>query len=304
MFVTLKIVVLNPKGGSGKTTIATNLAAYYAAHGQFPALRDLDAQASSTRWLAKRTEAQPRIHGVSPFNVPAKVTRTFAMRIPPEVERIVVDTPAAINKHQFIEFTRDADRVLIPVLPSDIDIQAVTRCIADLLLHAKISRTENRIAVVANRVKRNTVIFRSLMRFLDSLKIPVIAVLRDSQNYIRAAESGEGLHEMKGARFRVDQAHWTSLIDWIEHGNLPAGETPWAEVAAPEEEAIDSAMETDADVSDEPAETPIAEPLAPAGPPIDGPTNESTSESPSNAKPESPLRLFSVSAFIKRTLKP
>ena len=165
----------------------------------------------------------PSIHGVSPFNIPANVTRTFAMRIPPEVQRIVVDTPAAINKHQFIEFTRGADRVLIPVLPSDIDIQAVTRCIADLLLHAKIQRSENRIAVVANRVKRNTVMFRSLMRFLDSLKIPVVAVLPDSQHYIRAASTGIGLHEMNGARFRVDQAHWTSLIEWIEHGTRPGG---------------------------------------------------------------------------------
>ena len=266
--MTLKIVVLNPKGGSGKTTIATNLAAFYAARGLFPALQDLDAQASSARWLAKRTDTMPLIHGVSPFNVPAKVTRSFAMRIPPEVQRIIVDTPAAISKQQFIEFTRDADRILIPVLPSDIDIQAVTRCIADLLLHAKIQRSENRIAVVANRVKRNTLIFRSLMRFLDSLKIPVIAVLRDSQNYVRAAETGVGLHEMKGVRFRVDQAHWTSLIDWIEHGIVPVGGTPWAEVA-PGDDAARDGVEV-------PDEVPVAEP--PADP---------------------PLRLFGVSAFIK-----
>ena len=275
--MTLKIVVLNPKGGSGKTTIATNLAAYYASHDLFPALQDLDAQASSTRWLQKRAENQPRIHGISPFNVPAKMTRTFAMRIPPEVERIVVDTPAAINKHQFIEFTRDADRILIPVLPSDIDIQAVTRCIADLLLHAKIQRGENRIAVVANRVKRNTVIFRSLMRFLNSLKIPIIAVLRDSQNYIRSAESGVGLHEMKGSRFRVDQAHWTSLIDWIEHGIVPAGETPWAEVA--------TADSTVGNAGDEPAAEAAVEAAA---------------EPASQTETEPPLRLFNVSAFIKR----
>jgi chromosome partitioning protein len=277
--VTIKIVVLNPKGGSGKTTIATNLAAYYASHDQFPALQDLDAQASSTRWLQKRTENQPRIHGISPFNVPAKMTRTFAMRIPPEVERIVVDTPAAINKHQFIEFTRGADRILIPVLPSDIDIQAVTRCIADLLLHAKIQRGENRIAVVANRVKRNTVIFRSLMRFLNSLKIPVIAVLRDSQNYIRSAESGVGVHEMKGARFRVDQAHWTSLLDWVERGTVPAGETPWAEVAS---------AGNAADTTDDSTE-PVAEAAA-----------EQTDEGAPQTETEPPLRLFNVSAFIKR----
>lgn len=266
----VKIVVLNPKGGSGKTTIATNLAAFYAARGQFPALQDLDSQASSTRWLAKRTEDMARIHGVSPFNVPAKVTRTFAMRIPNEVERIVVDTPAAINKHQYIEFTRSADRILIPVLPSDIDIQAVTRSIADLLLHAKIQRTENRMAVIANRVKPNTVVFHSLMRFLDSLKIPVIAVLRDSQNYIRAAESGVGLHEMKGPRFRADQANWGSLIDWIEDGKVPAGEKPWTEAATADAETAD---ETFAE-----AET---------APSIPAPEQEP------------PLRLFGVSAFIK-----
>ena len=268
----LKIVVLNPKGGSGKTTIATNLASLYAARGQFPALQDLDAQASSTRWLAKRTEHMPRIHGVSPFNVPANVTRTFAMRIPNEVHRIVVDTPAAINKHQYVEFTRDADRILIPVLPSDIDIQAVTRCIADLLLHAKIQRTENRMAVVANRVKPNTMIFRSLMRFLDALKIPVIAVLRDSQNYIRAAESGVGLHEMKGSRFRVDQAHWESLIDWLEAGKMPTGDMERAKTGTAEATTAEAVT----------ADEALAETAA------------------ATAEQEPPLRLFGVSAFIKR----
>jgi chromosome partitioning protein len=286
--VTLKIVVLNPKGGSGKTTIATNLAAYYAARGQPSALQDLDVQASSTRWLAKRKDDVPSIHGVSPFNVPANVTRTFAMRIPPEVQRIVVDTPAAINKHQFIEFTRGADRVLIPVLPSDIDIQAVTRCIADLLLHAKIQRSENRIAVVANRVKRNTVMFRSLMRFLDSLKIPVVAVLPDSQHYIRAASTGIGVHEMNGARYRGDQAHWTSLIEWIEHGTVPSGDTAWAGVTR-RNGAISEAANDPGDEAAAPTAEPAVELEAERG-----------DDEPNPAPANPPLRLFGVSAFIKR----
>lgn len=218
---------MNPKGGSGKTTIAMNLAAYYAANDRVPALIDLDAQASSTRWLAKRTAAVGAIHGISPFNVPAKVTRAFAMRIPNDADRVIVDTPAALSKQQFAEVTGDADRIIVPVLPSEIDIQAATRCIADLLLAGKVQRADNRLAVVANRVKRNTLIFRSLMRFLEALRIPVVAVLRDSQNYIRAAESGLGLHEMTGARFRIDQAHWVSLIDWIEAGTVPAASGLW-----------------------------------------------------------------------------
>ena len=276
-------MVLNPKGGSGKTTIATNLAAYYAAEGKLPVLQDLDAQASSTRWLAKRTERMPRIHGISPFNVPAKVTRTFAMRIPPDADRIIVDTPAALNKHQLADYTSEADRIIVPVLPSDIDIQAVTRCIADLLLSGKIQRSENRLAVVANRVKRNTVMFKSLMRFLDSLKIPVVAVLRDSQAYIKAAESGVGLHEMRGARFKVDQAHWVSLIDWLENGIVPVGEIPWAEAARPKDA---KAASDDDEAANEPIDATVS--VGDASP--DVPTD----------KPAAPLRLFNISAFIKR----
>ena len=228
--MTLKIVVMNPKGvpANDRGDESRRL----LRDGKYPAMVDLDAQASSTRWLAKRNAEIPPIHGVSPFNIPAKVTRSFAMRIPNEVQRIIVDTPAALNKQQFAEVTGDADRILVPVLPSDIDIQAATRCIADLLLTGKVQRSDNRLAVIANRVKRNTVIFRSLMRFLEALKIPVVAVLRDSQNYIRAAETGLGLHEMKGARFRIDKAHWVTLIEWIEHGTVPPATMLWSEERA------------------------------------------------------------------------
>ena len=116
-----------------------------------------------------------------------------------EVERVVVDTPAAFNKHELMDYVRGADKILVPVLPSEIDIHAATRTIADLLLVAKIARHDDRLAVVANRVKRNTVVFRSLMKFLESLEIPVAAVLRDTQNYIRTASEGRGLPELKKA---------------------------------------------------------------------------------------------------------
>jgi chromosome partitioning protein len=100
-------------------------------------------------------------------------------------------------------------------MPSDIDIHAFSRCIADLLLIAKVRRDENRIAVVANRVKRNTVIFQSLMRFLETLRIPVVATLRDSQNYVRAAELGVGLHEMKRHQVEQDLADLEPLLAWL-----------------------------------------------------------------------------------------
>jgi chromosome partitioning protein len=222
-----KILVLNPKGGSGKTTVATNLAAYYALQGLHPTLLDLDSQGSSTRWLSKRSEDAPPIHGIRGFDIPANVTRTFAMRPPDDCERLVVDTAASVSAQEMVPITRDAYRILIPVLPSDIDIHAAARCVADLLLIAKIPRAENRIAVVANRVKRNTLVFRSLMRFLQSLQIPVAGVLRDAQNYVRAFESGQSIHELKGGTQAEDQRQWQSILSWLEDDQVPAPESLW-----------------------------------------------------------------------------
>lgn len=211
----LKFVVLNPKGGSGKSTIATNLASYFAVSGLKPTLMDLDSQGSSMRWLRKRTAEQLPIHAIAGYEKNPRVTRSFATRVPLGSERLVVDTAAAIDRKTLPEVTRNATAVLVPVLPSDIDIHAATRCIADLLLVAKIAREEQRIGVIANRVKVNTVIYKSLMRFLDTLEIPVVATFRDSQNYIRAAETGIGLFEMNPAIVREDTEQWDSLTSWI-----------------------------------------------------------------------------------------
>ena len=210
-----RILVLNPKGGSGKTTIATNLASYFASMGGRPMLSDNDPQGSSMRWLKKRKAEQPFIQGLAAFERNSRMTRAWQMRIPPEVSHVVVDTPAAIPAQDLPEMTRSADSIIIPVLPSDIDIHAFSKCIADLLLIAKIRRDENRIGVVANRVKRNTLTYQSLMRFLESLRIPVVAILRDSQNYVRAAELGVGLHEMKRNLVQQDLADWDPMLRWL-----------------------------------------------------------------------------------------
>ncbi|HLW25036.1 MAG TPA: AAA family ATPase [Steroidobacteraceae bacterium] len=210
-----RILVLNPKGGSGKTTVATNLASYFATLGDHPLLMDNDPQGSSTRWLKKRTPQQPFIHGIAAFERNTRMTRSFQLRVPPDAAHVVVDTPAAVMAHEMPEFTKNSDAILVPVLPSDIDIHTCSRCIADLLLIAKVRRDENRIGVIANRVKRNTVIYQSLMRFLETLRIPVVATLRDSQNYVRAAEQGVGLHEMKRHLVAQDLEDWESLLGWL-----------------------------------------------------------------------------------------
>jgi len=210
-----KIVLLNPKGGSGKTTIAINLASYFAVSGLRPTLMDLDAQGSSTRWLSKRAKGQAPIHGIAGFERNSRVTRSFATRLPLDTERLIMDTPAAIEAQRLPEITRNATAVLVPILPSDIDIHAATKRISDLLLIAKIPRDSQRIGVIANRVKKNTVIYKSLMKFLETLNIPVIATLRDSQTYIKAAESGVGIFEMKPYMVREDLDQWQTLVGWL-----------------------------------------------------------------------------------------
>jgi chromosome partitioning protein len=212
-----KIVVLNPKGGSGKSTIATNLAAYYAWSGRRVALMDHDPQGSSMRWLRVRAADLPPIHGIAAYEKKLGVTRSFALRTPPGTDTLVVDTPAAVTPLQLPELTQDAHAVVVPVLPSDIDIHAASRAIADLLLVGRVHRSERRLVIVANRARRYTKAFSSLMRFLDSMRIPVAAVLRDSQAYVRSAECGMGLHEMKGALLQEDLDSWKPLLDWLEH---------------------------------------------------------------------------------------
>jgi chromosome partitioning protein len=221
----LRIVLLNPKGGSGKSTIATGLAAMYAVRGFRPALMDFDPQGTSTRWLEKRPPDRPRIQGVAAYARTMAVTRSFQLRVPQGADRVIVDTPAALQPHDFIEHVKDADAVLVPVMPSDADIHACSRCIGHLLIAGKIKRRENRLSVIANRVKPNTIIFRTLMRFLDQMQIPVVTTLRDAQSYVYAGEQGLGLHELNPARVQPELAQWELLWSWLEsrrHAAEPA----------------------------------------------------------------------------------
>jgi chromosome partitioning protein len=211
-----RIVVLNPKGGSGKTTIAINLAGYFASRRQSPVLMDYDPQGSSLRWVKKRLPDQAPIHVIAAFQTDSRTTRAFQLRIPDHATHVIVDTPAAVESRHLPEVTRDAHKIIVPVLPSDIDIHTCSRTIRDLLLIAKIRREDDRIGVVANRIRRNTLTYQSLIRFLQTLGIPIVATIRDSQNYVRAAELGIGVHEMKSHLVREDTEQWQSLVDWLD----------------------------------------------------------------------------------------
>jgi chromosome partitioning protein len=211
-----KIVVLNPKGGSGKTTIVASLAAYFAASGRATAIMDFDPQGSALRWAHNRPRQRPYIHTVSACHYNPRVTRSYQLRLPPDVRYLVVDTPAGMEAQRLSQFTRGAHAILVPVLSSDMDIHAASQLVADLLLVAKVSRRMGRLGVVANRVREKTLASRRLMRFLESLNIPIVGVLRDCQNYVRAAERGLGIHELPHSQAIKELESWAPLIGWLE----------------------------------------------------------------------------------------
>jgi chromosome partitioning protein len=210
-----RIVILNPKGGCGKSTLVTNLAACYAQDGPTPAIMDYDPQGSTMAWLERRSRDLPTIHGTAAYKKSMQATRSWQLRVPHETETLLVDSPASINHDDLRELTRDSTSILVPVLPSSMDIHAASRCIADLLLVAKVDRRDRKLAVVANRTRKNTKSFGKLMRFLDSLGIPIIAVLRDSQNFVHAAEQGVGLCEMQPSRVRQDVEQIEKIMRWL-----------------------------------------------------------------------------------------
>lgn len=216
-----RILVLNSKGGCGKTTMATNLASYFVTQDMSTALLDFDPQGSSIRWLNLRPQSKPPIYGVHVASRKNNtgVTRSFQMRVPPETECMIIDAPAGVTGNELRDLISYVDTIIVPVLPSSIDIHAVTRFIEELLLFGKVRQKGLNVAVVANRAKKNTLTYRSLERFLKSLKLPFVTTFRDTQNYVHAAERGIGIHEMWDKRTDADKAQWRPLVRWLEDVN-------------------------------------------------------------------------------------
>jgi chromosome partitioning protein len=225
-----KVVVLNPKGGSGKTTLAFSLAGYLASTGRNVGLLDMDRQGSSTHWLRNRPDCLPKIHALP---VPEGGSGTVA--VPDDVDHVVIDAPAGLSGDQLIDYTCGAHAILVPVLPSDLDIHAASRLVSQLLLKAQVSRRNGRLGIVANRVKERTVAYKQLLRFLDRLSINLVGSLRDSQNYTHAAADGRCIHEMAPSQVRRDTEQWAAITEWLESRlEKPLTARDWLRPAEPE----------------------------------------------------------------------
>lgn len=225
-------LVVNPKGGSGKTTIAINLASRFAADGIPTTLMDYDPQGSSLHWLRLRDEERPRIYGAS--GAPEKFgrLRSFDMYVPPQTRELIIDAPAGASGLLLHEMLERAHCVVVPVVPSIIDIRATESFIKDLLAAPRVRCGDARVAIVANKVRPSMPAYQPFLRFLDSLDLRPLTRLLDSDMYLRAAESGIGIFEMDPGQTQVEQRQFSPIVDWVRgEGVVRATRT---EVAGPE----------------------------------------------------------------------
>ncbi|RFF26599.1 MULTISPECIES: ParA family protein [unclassified Wenzhouxiangella] len=201
------IAIVNAKGGCGKTTIATSLAAALAWEGHAVALGDMDPQQSATDWLALRPEEYPEI-------IPAEPHKG-QLRAPPESDTLVLDTPAAVGSHELNNIVRRSQTILVPVLPSPVDMRSAWRFLNHLLDLKPVKKGHVRVGLVANRVKPYTIIFRELTGFLDDFRVPVVGQLRDSMNYVRAFERGLTVSDLPPYLAWTDWEQWEEIMSWI-----------------------------------------------------------------------------------------
>jgi len=220
---------MNTKGGCGKTTVATNLASYCISQGYATDLFDYDIQGSSFQWLKARDPGMPSIRGVEAHKPPPPgVTRSWQLRVSAQTRYIIQDTPAGHVGFDLADRVNESDIILVPVLPSAIDIRSTANFIRDLLLVGKARTGNKHIAIIANRTRVRTRSLLMLERFLRNLDIPVIAHIRDTQNYVRAAEKGIGVCELMERTALKDTYPWQNILDWIQQYDTALTDLPAA----------------------------------------------------------------------------
>jgi chromosome partitioning protein len=207
------ILVLNPKGGCGKSTLATNIASYFSIKGKKVTLADCDPQGSSQDWLSARSASQ------SPISI--AVLEKDCLHIPQETEILVMDTPAGVRDSRLIKFLSQAQTMVMPIIASPVDIRAAERFIDQLYSLKGSINNKIKIATVANRVREDTLIAAKLEYYLDTLKLPdgkqlpFMTMLRASQNYIHAAERGLSIFELPPSKTYYDREQWEPLLKWL-----------------------------------------------------------------------------------------
>jgi chromosome partitioning protein len=206
------ILVANPKGGVGKSTVASNLAGLLARRGHAVMLGDADRQQSARHWLALRPATLPLIQS---WDVVEQGEDKKIARPPKGVSHVVIDTPAGLRGARLDALFKRADKLLIPLQPSLFDIQATYDFVQDLrALQRRHGRSPD-IALVGMRAKEGTLSVEQLQHFMRELDVPVLGLLRDTQNYVQLAARGLSLWDVAPSRVERDLLQWQALEAWL-----------------------------------------------------------------------------------------
>lgn len=201
------VLVANPKGGAGKTTLATNLSGYFANKGKITTLCDLDRQQSSLRWMAFRDPGLPSITGYFGGS-------QISLNLPKESDWVVVDAPAGLQGYKLSDYLRVVDKVIVPLVPSVFDMAATEDFLNSIRGETRGQRVK--VGIVAMRVDPRTRAAGMLEEFLKHFDIPIVAYLRNTQNYVNVAAAGATVFDPPRARHRKDVDQWNSLVEWVE----------------------------------------------------------------------------------------
>lgn len=206
------IAVMNPKGGSGKSTLSTNLAGYFARHGTGAMLGDIDRQQSSREWLALRPDSAPHIAtwDIGPDHI---------ARPPKGLSHVVLDTPAGLTGKPLEKVVKVASKIVVPVQASPFDMWAVEAFLKELKAIKGITKGKADVALVGMRVDPRTRSAETLRQFMAAMEVRVLTCLRPTQLYVQAAASGLTLFDLPDSRVQKDLAEWQPLLDWVEHGD-------------------------------------------------------------------------------------
>ena len=202
------IVIANPKGGSGKTTLATNIAGWIAGKRQRVVLTDADPQRSSAQWLKRRPALFPAIMGADGDASKKDLKETGA-------QWAVIDTAAATHGEGLREAVRRADIMLVPLSASTFDMAATARFLAALYEYKAVKDGDIAIGLVAMRVDARTHAAAELDEFLDGVDVPVVTHLRDTQVYVYCARDGLSVFDLPRSRGEQDWEQWKPLTRWI-----------------------------------------------------------------------------------------
>lgn len=206
------VLVVNPKGGAGKTTVATNLAGALARRGEDTYLWDLDRQRSSLGWLALRGAELPRIRRLDqrPDDEAPQV---------PRAAYLVIDSPAGMHGRSLSQAVRHADRILVPVQPSLFDM-AATGSFLELLREEKaVRKSRSFVGLVGMRVDHRTRAAATLAAYLEQFDLPVLGYLRDSQVYPNAAFGGMSVFDLPPSQSSREEEQWQPILDWVSGGD-------------------------------------------------------------------------------------